>query len=141
MIGRVLVVDDGELNRDLLGRRVEEHGHEVATAGSGLEALEMLRAGGFDAVLLDIMMPDMDGYEVLRRVRTDPELARIPVLMVTALDDMETLARCFQLGADDILPKGFHKELLRARLAGCIEKKRLRDRVRELERQVGGQGG
>jgi CheY-like chemotaxis protein len=134
MNGRVLVVDDSEINRDLLPRRIEDFGHTVSTAGSGAQALEMLRTGGFDAVLLDLIMPEMDGYELLTRIKADPQLAGVPCVMLTALEDIESVVRCLQLGADDFLPKGFHKELLRARLHGAIEKKRLRDRVAELER-------
>ncbi len=126
--GRILVVDDDEANRDVLSRRVRSQGAEVEVAASGKEALEILRAGTFDAVLLDVMMPDMNGYEVLREMKADTSLRDIPVVMISALNQVESTVRCIQLGAEDYLTKPFDPTLLRARLGACIEKKRLRDR-------------
>jgi adenylate cyclase len=126
--GRILVVDDDEANRDVLSRRVRSQGAEVAVAASGKEALETLRAGEFDAVLLDVMMPDMNGYEVLREMKADTSLRDVPVVMISALNEVESTVRCIQLGAEDYLTKPFDPTLLRARLGACIEKKRLRDR-------------
>ncbi|CAN5279887.1 adenylate/guanylate cyclase domain-containing protein [soil metagenome] len=126
--GRVLVVDDDEINRDVLSRRVRSQGAEVTTASSGQEALETLRAEPFDAVLLDVMMPDMNGYEVLREMKADTSLRDIPVVMISALDEVESAVRCIRLGAEDYLAKPFEPTLLRARLRASIEKKQLHDR-------------
>ncbi|MFN2420248.1 MAG: adenylate/guanylate cyclase domain-containing protein [Gemmatimonadota bacterium] len=126
--GRVLVVDDDEVNRDVLSRRVASQGAEVAVAASGHEALEILRSESFDAVLLDVMMPGMSGYAVLREMKTDTSLREIPVIMISALDEIESTVRCIRLGAEDYLAKPFDPTLLRARLGACIEKKHLRDR-------------
>jgi len=131
--GRVLLVDDSELNRNLIGRRIQEQGHDLTVSVDGEEALRTLAEGTFDVVLLDVVMPGIDGYEVLTRMRSDARFRDLPVIMLTAMEDNETLVRCLQLGADDYLPKSFSKELLRARLANAIERKRLRDRVAELE--------
>ena len=125
----ILVVDDNEDNRYTLTRRLKRQGHdEVATAEDGRKALEMLGARSFDLVLLDIMMPEMDGYEVLEAMKADSRLRRIPVLMISALDDIDSIVRCIELGAEDYLPKPFNPTLLRARVEACLEKKRLRDR-------------
>jgi class 3 adenylate cyclase len=124
----VLVVDDDEVNRDVLSRRVASQGAEVAVAASGREALEILRSESFDAVLLDVMMPGMSGYAVLREMKTDTSLREIPVIMISALDEIESTVRCIRLGAEDYLSKPFDPTLLRARLGACIEKKHLRDR-------------
>ncbi len=126
--GRILVVDDNELNRDMLARRVRGQGHVVSTAPDGVSALEMLGREEFDVVLLDIVMPGMNGYEVLRRMKSEPALRGIPVIMISALDEVESAVRCIQMGAEDYLPKPFNPVLLRARLGASLEKKRLRDR-------------
>lgn len=126
--GRVLVVDDNELNRDMLSRRVGALGHEVTVATNGAEALEILAGGDFDTILLDIIMPGMNGYQVLSRLKADPALRSIPVIMITALDEVESAVRCIQMGADDYLPKPFNPTILQARLGALLEKKRLRDR-------------
>jgi serine phosphatase RsbU (regulator of sigma subunit) len=136
----VLVVDDNEMNRDLLSRRVKRLGHTVAVAEHGIEALERLNAGPFDLVLLDITMPEMDGFEVLERLKADPALAHIPVIMISAIDQTKAIARCIELGADDFLPKPFDSLLLRARMSSSLAKKRLHDRERlyaeSLEREL-----
>lgn len=126
--GLLLVVDDIEQNRDLLARRLERLGHEVVTAGDGPEALGLLAGGGFDLVLLDIMMPGMDGYEVLRRIKEDSELRHTPVLMVSALDENDSVIRCIELGAADYLNKPVDPVLLRARVGACLRDKRAYDR-------------
>ncbi len=126
--GRLLVVDDIETNRDVLSRRLEREGYTVAKAENGAQALEMLRsADGFDLVLLDIMMPVMDGYQALQEIKADATLRDIPVIMITALDDMKSVVRCIEMGAEDYLPKPFDPVLLRARIGASLEKKRLRD--------------
>jgi serine phosphatase RsbU (regulator of sigma subunit) len=138
--GRLLVVDDTEVNRDLLARRLRALGHEVAMAVNGREALEVLAARKIDLVLLDIMMPEMDGFEVLERMRTDPTLRTIPVIMISAVDEIDSVARAIELGAADYLPKPFNAVILRARVTATLEKKRLEDaerlHTRDLERDL-----
>ena len=137
---RVLVVDDTALNRDLLTRRVEKLGHQVRTAENGREALALLRAERFDVVLLDLMMPEIGGEEVLRTMKGEPALMHLPVIMISALDEADTVARCISLGADDYLPKPFDPGILRARVGASLAKKRLHDReqlyARGLEREL-----
>ncbi len=125
--GRVLVVDDNEMNRDLLSRRLLRQGHLIAMAENGQEALEQLRSQPFDLVLLDIMMPVMNGYQLLESLKTDPDLRHIPVIMISALDDLDSVVRCIELGAEDYLFKPFNPTLLKARIGASLEKKRLRD--------------
>ena len=124
----ILVVDDNEDNCYTLTRRLKRQGYDnVATAGHGRQALELLAARPFDLVLLDVMMPDMNGYEVLETMKADPGLRGIPVVMISALDEVDSVARCIELGADDYLAKPFDPTLLRTRVRDCLEKKRLRD--------------
>jgi CheY-like chemotaxis protein len=124
----ILVVDDNEDNCYTLTRRLKRQGYDnVATAGHGRQALELLAARPFDLVLLDVMMPDMNGYEVLETMKADPGLRGIPVVMISALDEVDSVARCIELGADDYLAKPFDPTLLRTRVRDCPEKKRLRD--------------
>ena len=125
--GVILVVDDNPSNRELLSRRLTREGHEVLSAADGKEGLEALRARPFDLVLLDVLMPEKSGAEVLQDLKSDPELSHIPVLMISALDEMDTVIRCIELGAEDYLAKPFDTVLLRARVGACLEKKRLRD--------------
>jgi phosphoserine phosphatase RsbU/P len=140
--GRILVVDDHEMNRDMLSRRLRRLGHEVDVAVDGASALAALEEGDgrHDLLLLDIMMPGMDGYEVLRRLKADEALRDLPVIMISALDDTESVVRCIQLGAEDHLPKPFNPVLLQARIGACLNKKRLRDlekrHARSLEREL-----
>jgi serine phosphatase RsbU (regulator of sigma subunit) len=138
--GRILVVDDTEANRDLLARRLRALGHEVETAVHGRAALEVLADRPIDLVLLDIMMPEMDGFEVLERLRADPALRTIPVIMISAVDEIAAVARAIELGATDYLPKPFNAVVLKARVTATLEKKRLEDaerlRTRELEREL-----
>ena len=123
----ILVVDDNEENRDMLARRLRRQGYEVVTAAGGHAALDELARRPVDLVLLDVMMPDLDGYAVLQRIKGDPDLRDIPVLMISALDELDSVARCIQLGADDYLGKPFEPVLLQARVGACLEKKRLND--------------
>jgi class 3 adenylate cyclase len=125
--GTILVVDDNTDNRDLLARRLARQGHRVEAVADGKEALAALRAGAFDVVLLDVLMPGQSGADVLRELKADPGLRAIPVLMISALDEMDTVIRCIELGAEDYLAKPFDAVLLRARVDACLEKKRLRD--------------
>ena len=126
--GIALVVDDNEINRDLLTRRLEREGCGSAQAAGGAEALELLAKGGFDVVLLDVLMPGLDGYEVLRRIKATPALRDLPVIMISSLDEMSSVVRCIEMGAEDYLPKPFDPVLLRARVGASLEKKHHRDR-------------
>ncbi len=137
--GRILIVDDNASNRDLLGRQLTRAGHTVAEAGGGHAALAMLAEEAFDLVLLDMMMPDISGYEVLNRLKAQPETADVPVVMISALDDFDSVIRCIEAGAVDYLFKPFDPTLLRARIGSSLEIKILRDRekimVEELRRE------
>ena len=127
----LLVVDDNEDNRYTLTRRLSREGFSnIATATNGREALELLRAKPIDLVLLDIMMPDMNGYEVLEHLKADPQLQHIPVIMISAVDEIESVIRCVELGAEDYLSKPFNPTLLRARVGATLERKKLHDQVR-----------
>ncbi|MGI4791364.1 MAG: response regulator, partial [Janthinobacterium lividum] len=126
--GLLLIVDDNEDNRTVLARRLEKQGHWAVTAASGQEALNALAEQPFDVVLLDIMMPEMDGYEVLSRIKADPLTQRLPVIMISALDEIESVVRCIEMGAADYLPKPFNPTVLRARVGASLRDKRARDR-------------
>lgn len=130
--GLILVVDDNETNRDLLSRRLSRLGHESIMAANGRQALDAVQQHSFDLMLLDIMMPEMNGYELLERLKTDPQQQHIPIIMVSALDDIESVVRCIELGAEDYLFKPFNPTLLRARITASLEKKRLRDQERAM---------
>jgi DNA-binding response OmpR family regulator len=135
--GRVLVVDDSGINRRLLMSALTELGHEVHTAENGRRALEMLRADGhFDIVLLDLLMPVMDGYATLVEIKSDPTLDHLPVIMVSAVHELDSMVRCIDLGATDYLPKPFSAAVLRARLRASLAAKRLRDVERDYLRRV-----
>ena len=123
----ILVVDDLEDNRAVLERRLRRQGHTVVAASGGHAALELLRRERFDLVLLDVLMPDLDGLAVLERLKADPAFRDIPVIMISALDDVASVVRCIERGAEDHLSKPFDPVLLRARISACLEKKRLRD--------------
>ena len=123
----ILVVDDDEENRELLARRLSREGHRVRMARDGLEALALLESEPVDLVLLDVMMPGLDGPAVLARLKQDPERRHIPVLMISALNETASVVRSIELGAEDYLPKPCDPVLLRARIGACLEKKRLRD--------------
>ena len=127
----VLIADDNEDNRFTLSMRLESCGYSnVVTAENGREALEKMRAGPVDLVLLDIMMPELDGYGVLEEIRADTALRDIPVVVISALEDINSVVRCIELGATDYLTKPFNPVLLKARVGASLEKKRLRDEVR-----------
>ena len=130
--GRLLVVDDNKVNRILLARGLEGDGHTVETAEHGRQALEKLRADSFDLVLLDIEMPEMNGYQVLEVCLKDPELRNIPIIMTSSLDEIDSVVKCIELGAEDYLNKPINSVLLRARVNASLEKKRLRDEQRRL---------
>ena len=134
--GFLLVVDDDPGNREVLCRRLEMQGHRVKTAGSGPQALQLIGDAAFDLVLLDIMMPDMDGYEVLGKIKGDERLQHIPVIMISALNELQSVVRCIEAGAEDYLTKPFNPTLLKARIGSCLEKKRCRDREAILFEQL-----
>jgi serine phosphatase RsbU (regulator of sigma subunit) len=137
---RVLVVDDNEMNRDLLARRLQREGHQVELAVDGVDALARLNGGAFDLVLLDIMMPGMDGYQVLAHLKADEALRHVPVMLISALDDTDSVVKGLALGADDYLPKPFNPHILRARVNASLARKHLRDceqlYARSLEREM-----
>ena len=128
---RLLVVDDNEDNRYTLIMRLEIEGYSnITVAGDGEAALDLLRTQEFDVVLLDVMMPKVDGYQVLQRLKAEGRLHNIPVIMISALGEVESVVRCIELGAVDYLSKPFDPVLLKARVGASLEKKRLRDEVR-----------
>ena len=134
--GRILVVDDHKTNRLKMSFAVKKEGHEVETAENGLEALELLRSRPFDLVLLDIVMPVMDGYEVLEQMKSDNSLRDIPVLVISSMQEMDDIVKGIQMGAEDYLPKTFDPVFLKTRVDTCLEKKRFRDQEVEYLRQV-----
>jgi serine phosphatase RsbU (regulator of sigma subunit) len=140
--GRILVVDDNPVNRRLLVGALQAQGYDVRSAEDGSQALELLRSGqsAFDIVLLDILMPVMDGYQTLAEIKRDVDLAHLPVIMISALDEIDSVIRCVEMGATDYLPKPYNPALLRARIGTSLEWKRLRDKeklyLKGLEREL-----
>jgi len=132
----VLVVDDIEMNRDMLCSLLEADGHKTAVAENGRLALNAIKNNSYDLILLDVMMPEMDGYQVLEHLKSDPGLRDIPVIVLSALDEIDSVVRCIELGAEDYLTKPFDPTLLRARIGACLEKKRLRDQEVRLRNEV-----
>lgn len=124
---RILVVEDNDANRVMLCRRLNKHGYMTVEAADGREAIEALGQRLFDLVLCDIMMPGVDGYAVLRHLKADAELARIPIIMISAVDEMDSIVRCIEMGAEDYLQKPYEPVLLYARVNACLDKRRLRD--------------
>jgi two-component system, cell cycle response regulator len=134
--GHILVVDDYRTNRLKLSLGLKQQGHTTGEAENGIQALEKLRSQVFDLVLLDILMPEMDGYQVLQQMKADPILRDVPVIVISAMDDLESVVKGIELGAEDYLPKTFDPVLLRARIGACLEKKRLRDQEVDYLRNV-----
>jgi adenylate cyclase len=132
MTGKILIADDNRVNRLLLGRGLEQQGHTVVFAEHGREALELLRKDDFDLLLLDVLMPELDGYEVLAELKHDLHLREIPVIMTSSLDELDSVVKCVEMGAEDYLNKPINPVLLNARIGASLEKKRLRDQQREL---------
>ncbi len=126
----LLVVDDGESNRDLLSRRLDRQGFHVEVAENGRQALQMIRHQKFDLILLDLIMPEMNGYQVLETIKADKELNPIPVIMISALDEIDSVVRCIEMGAEDYLQKPFNQVILNAKISASLERKRFRDRER-----------
>jgi CheY-like chemotaxis protein len=135
-LGRLLVVDDNEVNRDMLSRRLIRERYEVTQAANGREALEILERENFDLVLLDIIMPELDGFAVLERLRANPRWKDTPVIMISALDEISHVVRCIEMGAEDYLPKPFDPVLLRARLGAILERKRMREADQRMLRNI-----
>lgn len=138
--GRALVVDDNQVNRMLLTRALAEHDLEAVPAENGLRALDLLAngsGGSFDLVLLDIVMPELDGYETLKRIKADDALRHLPVIVISAVDELDSVVRCIELGATDYLPKPFNAAVLKARVNASLAAKRLRDLELEYLEQVG----
>lgn len=125
--GSVLIVDDHANNRDLLSSYLRLQGHLVSEAENGSQALALIHALPFDLVLLDIRMPGMNGYQVLEHLRADPALRHLPVVVLSGVNELDSVVRCIELGAEDYLLKPFKPVLLKARVDACLEKKRLRD--------------
>lgn len=130
--GHLLIVDDNKVNRLLLSRNVELLGHRVSVAENGRIAMQMLADGSFDLLLLDIEMPEMDGFEVLEAIKADMDLRDLPVIVTSSVEGLDNIVRCIELGAEDYLPKPVNKVLLGARVSSCLEKKRLRDEQKRL---------
>jgi class 3 adenylate cyclase len=127
MSGSLLVVDDDAMNREMMVRRLQRSGFTVAMAENGLVALDLLKRQNFDLVLLDIIMPELDGFHTLEFIKADPKIRHLPVIMLTALDDVDSTVRCIEAGAEDYVPKPFNPVVLHARINASLEKKRLRD--------------
>ena len=121
----ILVVDDNEMNRDMLSRRLNRLGHKTMLANDGEMALESIENNAFNLVLLDIMMPKLNGYDTLERIKSNEATQHLPVIMISAVDDLESVVRCIELGAEDYLFKPFNPVLLKARVGACLEKNRL----------------
>jgi CheY-like chemotaxis protein len=138
--GRILVVDDSAMNRMVLTRALSREGHTAVTAEHGLQALELLRSREeppVDVVLLDLVMPELDGYETLARIKADEDLRHVPVIVISAVDELDSVVRCIEMGATDYLLKPFDTAVLRARLNASLAEKRLRDLQLEYLEQVG----
>ncbi|AFY73740.1 serine phosphatase RsbU, regulator of sigma subunit [Synechococcus sp. PCC 7502] len=132
----LLVVDDNENNRDLFTRQLQREGYIVTTATNGQEALTMIKTGEYELVLLDLMMPILDGYQALKMLKADEQWQHIPVIMISASDEIDQVVRCIEIGAEDFLPKPFNPILLKARIGAALDKKRFRDRERQYLQQV-----
>ena len=132
---RLLVADDNKVNRLLLARSLELQGHRVALAENGRVALEMLRAEDFDLLLLDMEMPELDGFQVLEHLVADTRLRDLPVIVTSSLEGIEQIVRCIELGAEDYLHKPVNPVLLKARIGSSLEKKRLRDQQKDMIRR------
>jgi len=129
-------VDDNAFNRDVLGRRLRRQGHDVEAVADGPAALQRLYSGNFDVVLLDVLMPGMSGLEVLCRLRGDDRLRHLPVIMISALTEIESVVRCLEAGADDFLPRPYNSVILKARIDALLERKRLLDREQDYLRRI-----
>ena len=132
----VLIVDDMSTLRYMLSQYIRQQGHRAEQAANGRQALEMLRTAPYDLVLLDVMMPEMDGHAVLAELKADPHLREIPVIVISGVEDLESVARCIEGGAEDYLYKPVNPTLLRARVNACLRQKRWRDEELRLQNQL-----
>ncbi len=135
-VGKILIVDDSAENRELLSRRLQALGHTCASVGDGESALEVLREEPFDLVLLDVIMPGIDGYEALRRMKADDALRTVRVIMLSGVEEIDSIVRCLELGAADYLTKPFNSVLLSARVGASLRDKRMHDREEFLYREM-----
>ena len=135
-LSTILIADDDEVNRTILGQIIEELGYNIVIVENGLEALKLLQSSRIDLVLLDIMMPEMDGYEVLEHIKKDSTLNHVPIIIISAIDEIESIVQCIEMGAEDYLPRPFNKTILKARIGACLEKKALRDKEQQSRKQV-----
>jgi adenylate cyclase len=134
--GSILVIEDNRVHRQTLTASLERDGHTVTTADNGREGLDLALAKPFDVILLDIVMPEMDGFQVLERIKADPNVRHLPVIVITSVDDIPSAVRCIEMGADDFLTKPFNRVVLHARINAGLSKKRLHDQREEHLRQV-----
>jgi two-component system, cell cycle response regulator len=134
--GRILVVDDGAMNRRVLTTALEREGHTTGQASDGREALAALEDGAYDVVLLDLVMPEMDGYATLEAIKADEALRHLPVIVISGVDELDSVVRCIEMGATDYLPKPFNSAVLHARVGASLAGKRLRDLELEYLEQV-----
>ena len=136
--GTILAVDDNVNNTDILKKRLERLGNRVLTANNGKEGIGILSSNWqeIDLILLDIVMPEMNGFEVLRHVKGSKIFKSIPVIMISSMDDKDSIYRCIEMGANDYVTKPFDKEILNARISSSIERKQLRDKEKELIQKI-----
>jgi len=134
--GEVLIVDDNEMNRDMLCRRLERQGYHITEAENGRHALELVKTKQFDLILLDVLMPELNGFDTLKILKESKTFSNIPVIMMSAMDEIDSTVRCIEIGAEDYLPKPFNPVLLNARIGATLEKKRLRDHDQQLMAQL-----
>ncbi len=137
-VASVLVADDNEFNRELVGRLLRKSGHSVALAGDGRVALDLIRSQPFDLVLLDVIMPGLNGLQVLEKLKRDESLRHVPVIMMSALEELESVAACIRAGAEDYLRKPFNSVLFNARVGACLERKRLVEAIRRAQQRADG---
>ncbi|MCA1904918.1 MAG: response regulator [Cyanobacteria bacterium KgW148] len=133
----ILIVDDNDMNREILQRHLRRQGYrQIVTAQSGEQALEQVNQQSFDLILLDVMMPEMNGYEVLEQLKSQEQHRSIPVIMISAMEETDSVVRCIELGAEDYLTKPFDPMILKARVGVCLERKFLTDRQRDYLREL-----
>ncbi len=132
----ILIVDDNEINQTILKDVINHLGHKTLSAENGRVAIDMLKVQRADLILLDIMMPEMDGYEVLEYLKNDSLLRDIPVIIISSLDEMDSTIKCIEMGAADYLPRPINRTLLNARIGACLEKKSLQDQERDNRKQI-----
>lgn len=134
----LLVVDDNEMNRDMLSRRLIRQEYQVDMAVDGEDALRKIASKPYDLILLDINMPKLDGYQVLEKLKADETLQFIPVIMLSAITEIDSIVKCIKMGAEDYLSKPFNPVLLKSRIHNVLEKKWYRDQAQEARMQIDG---